>query len=93
VPASKPELVIMVMVDEPRGGYYGGTVAAPAFREIARFNLQHLEFRRRTEISPALGQSKRLAPRPPSGFSDWGPPERIPVWRNQEPSGRWSSTL
>jgi cell division protein FtsI/penicillin-binding protein 2 len=43
VPASKPELVIMVIVDEPRGGYYGGTVAAPAFREIARFNLQHLE--------------------------------------------------
>jgi cell division protein FtsI/penicillin-binding protein 2 len=43
IPASKPELVVMVMVDEPRGGYYGGTVAAPAFREIARFNLQHLE--------------------------------------------------
>jgi cell division protein FtsI/penicillin-binding protein 2 len=43
VPASKPELVVMVMVDEPRGGYYGGQVAAPAFREIARFNLQHLE--------------------------------------------------
>ncbi len=43
VPASKPELVVMVIVDEPRGGYYGGTVAAPAFREIARFNLQHLE--------------------------------------------------
>jgi cell division protein FtsI (penicillin-binding protein 3) len=43
VPASKPELVVMVMVDEPRGGFYGGTVAAPAFREIARFNLQYLE--------------------------------------------------
>jgi cell division protein FtsI (penicillin-binding protein 3)/stage V sporulation protein D (sporulation-specific penicillin-binding protein) len=43
VPASEPELVIMVMVDEPRGGFYGGTVAAPAFREIARFNLQYLE--------------------------------------------------
>ena len=43
VPASKPELVIMVMVDEPRGGIYGGDIAAPAFREIARFNLQHLE--------------------------------------------------
>jgi cell division protein FtsI (penicillin-binding protein 3)/stage V sporulation protein D (sporulation-specific penicillin-binding protein) len=43
VPASKPRLVVMVMVDEPRGGYYGGTVAAPAFREIARFNLQYLE--------------------------------------------------
>jgi cell division protein FtsI (penicillin-binding protein 3) len=43
VPASKPKLVIMVMVDEPRGGFYGGVVAAPAFREIARFNLQYLE--------------------------------------------------
>jgi cell division protein FtsI/penicillin-binding protein 2 len=43
VPATKPELVIMVMVDEPHGSIYGGDVAAPAFREIARFNLQHLE--------------------------------------------------
>jgi len=43
VPATKPRLVIMVMVDEPRGGFYGGDVAAPAFREIARFNVQHLE--------------------------------------------------
>jgi cell division protein FtsI/penicillin-binding protein 2 len=43
VPASKPKLVVMVMIDEPRGGFYGGVVAAPAFREIARFNLQYLE--------------------------------------------------
>jgi cell division protein FtsI (penicillin-binding protein 3) len=43
VPATKPKLVIMVMVDEPHGDIYGGVVAAPAFREIARFNLQYLE--------------------------------------------------
>ena len=43
VPATKPRLVIMVMVDEPSGSIYGGEVAAPAFRQIARFNLQHLE--------------------------------------------------
>ncbi len=43
VPASKPRLVIMVMVDEPRASIWGGTVAAPAFRDIASFNLQHLE--------------------------------------------------
>ena len=42
VPASKPKLVVMVMVDEPRGGFYGGVVAAPAFRD-RRFNLQYLE--------------------------------------------------
>jgi cell division protein FtsI/penicillin-binding protein 2 len=43
VPATKPRLVIMVMVDEPSGSIYGGEVAAPVFRQIARFNLQHLE--------------------------------------------------
>jgi cell division protein FtsI (penicillin-binding protein 3) len=43
VPATKPRLVIMVMIDEPAGSIYGGVVAAPAFRQIARFNLQHLE--------------------------------------------------
>ena len=56
VPASKPELVVMVMVDEPRGGYYGGTVAAPAFREIARFNLQHLEI---PQDAPKTADSNR----------------------------------
>jgi cell division protein FtsI/penicillin-binding protein 2 len=43
VPATKPRLVVMVMVDEPHGSIYGGDVAAPAFKQIARFNLQHLE--------------------------------------------------
>jgi cell division protein FtsI (penicillin-binding protein 3) len=43
VPATKPRLVIMVMVDEPHASIWGGTVAAPAFQQIARFNLQHLE--------------------------------------------------
>ena len=43
VPATKPRLVIMAMVDEPRGDIYGGVVAAPAFEQIARFCLQHLE--------------------------------------------------
>jgi cell division protein FtsI/penicillin-binding protein 2 len=43
VPATKPKLVIMVMVDEPHGDIYGGVVAAPAFRDIARHDLQYLE--------------------------------------------------
>ena len=43
VPATKPRLAIMVMVDEPRIAIYGGVVAAPAFQEIARFDLQYLE--------------------------------------------------
>jgi cell division protein FtsI/penicillin-binding protein 2 len=42
VPASKPDLVILVTVDEPTI-IWGGVVAAPAFQEIARFALQYLE--------------------------------------------------
>ena len=43
VPASNPRLVVLVMVDEPRGAIWGGVVAAPAFQQIARFDLQYLE--------------------------------------------------
>jgi cell division protein FtsI (penicillin-binding protein 3) len=43
VPASAPRLVILVSVDEPRGQIFGGLVAAPAFRDIARFALQYLD--------------------------------------------------
>jgi cell division protein FtsI/penicillin-binding protein 2 len=43
VPASNPKLVVLVMVDEPRGSIFGGVVAAPAFAQIAKFDLQYLE--------------------------------------------------
>ena len=43
VPASHPRLVVLVSVDEPRGQIYGGLVAAPAFEQIASFDLQYLE--------------------------------------------------
>ncbi|CAN5204825.1 penicillin-binding protein [soil metagenome] len=43
VPASQPRLVVLVTVDEPRGAIWGGVVAAPAFQQIARFDLQYLE--------------------------------------------------
>jgi len=35
VPAQTPRLVILVVVDSPRKGHYGGEVAAPVFRAIA----------------------------------------------------------
>ena len=43
VPASNPRLVVLVMVDEPSGAIWGGVVAAPAFAQIAKFDLQYLE--------------------------------------------------
>ena len=40
---STPKLVVLVMVEEPRGSIFGGVVAAPAFAQIAKFDLQYLE--------------------------------------------------
>jgi cell division protein FtsI/penicillin-binding protein 2 len=53
VPARKPRLAILVMVDEPHGQIWGGVVAAPIFRDIARFALQYLE------VPPDAPESKR----------------------------------
>ena len=42
-PAANPRLLVAVIVDEPQGtNYYGGSVAAPAFGEIATFALPYL---------------------------------------------------
>jgi len=35
IPADKPKLTILVVIDEPKKSPYGGVVAAPAFRSIA----------------------------------------------------------
>jgi len=35
LPLQDPELLILVVIDEPRGQVYGGVVAAPAFNQIA----------------------------------------------------------
>jgi cell division protein FtsI (penicillin-binding protein 3) len=34
-PVNNPQVVIIVVIDEPKGAYHGGDVAAPVFREIA----------------------------------------------------------
>jgi cell division protein FtsI/penicillin-binding protein 2 len=41
VPANHPRLCVLVMVDQP-DVIYGGSVAAPAFRQIASYALQYL---------------------------------------------------
>jgi len=43
-PASRPRLVIAVMIDEPSDGrYYGGTVAAPVFAQVMAGALRALD--------------------------------------------------
>jgi len=42
VPARQPVLVVAVIIDEPKGNAYGGTVAAPVFRRVAQQTLLYL---------------------------------------------------
>jgi cell division protein FtsI (penicillin-binding protein 3) len=42
VPVSSPRFVVLVTVDEPHGSIFGGVVAAPAFAQIAKFDLQYM---------------------------------------------------
>jgi len=52
VPAEDPRAVVLVMIDEPqKGGYYGGVVAGPVFRETARALL------RKFRIMPSEGSA------------------------------------
>lgn len=63
LPASDPRLVIIVTIDEPTKGYYGGTVAAPSFARIAAFSVAHLK------IPPvtAPAAASKAAPGPGNG--------------------------
>ena len=41
VPVNHPRLLVAVIVDEPQGAIYGGTVAAPAFQKIVGWAVPH----------------------------------------------------
>lgn len=41
-PLDKPEVVIGVIIDEPRTSHFGGVVAAPVFQKVAKDTLRYL---------------------------------------------------
>ncbi len=45
VPADVPRFLILVVIDSPRMGTYGGLVAAPVFRRIAEYAIDRLGLR------------------------------------------------
>ena len=51
-PVDKPEIAILVIIDEPKKRYYGGIVAAPVFKKIAQQTLNYLN------IPPGGGTTK-----------------------------------
>jgi cell division protein FtsI (penicillin-binding protein 3) len=53
-PASQPRLVVVVMIDEPKGAYYGGDVAAPVFANVVSGALRVLAVPPDALPTPAL---------------------------------------
>jgi len=54
LPLQDPELLILVVIDEPRGQIYGGVVAAPAFNQIAVKTAYYLGIQPTEAIASAL---------------------------------------
>jgi len=69
VPADKPKLTILVVVDEPKTSPYGGVVAAPAFRAIALNALGYLKFTPHSDVAKGTKGTKVIeasaSPPPP----------------------------
>ena len=42
-PASDPKVLVLVIIDNPEGVYYGGTIAAPVAKEIFENILPYLD--------------------------------------------------
>ena len=62
LPADDPKLCILVVLDEPKGAYYGGDIAAPVFRRIAERSAAYLNIPPR----PTAAKTKRIASAQPS---------------------------
>jgi len=57
-PADNPMLAMIVMIDEPRGAYYGGVVAAPVFQEVIEGSLRYLGYFPNEELKSGVQSIK-----------------------------------
>ena len=48
-PANNPEVLAMVVIHDPKGIYYGGTIAAPVVRDIFQNILPYLGIEKKAE--------------------------------------------
>jgi cell division protein FtsI (penicillin-binding protein 3) len=84
VPAEDPRIAVLVVIDEPKGRGFGGTVAAPAFKAIAEQTLSYLKvFPRRDALTTVAALDNSFSKKPSGqkvkGRDDRGPcPDCLP---------------
>ena len=82
LPAERPEIAVVVVIDTPTvGSKFGGIAAAPAFAEIGTFTMRYLGIARSAEPAPPAPGIPvvEVSPRPP--------PKPIPPFVSALPTG------
>ena len=67
-PADNPEFVMTVVLDDPKPLYYGGTVAAPVFKEVMEtllLSMGYVPANVKPVTAPARGGVENLPKKPP----------------------------
>ena len=58
-PVNTPVIAVAVIMDSPKGAYYGADVAAPVFAEVAQQVLEYLGVQHDIDLRPAAPASKK----------------------------------
>ncbi len=58
VPADAPRLAMIVVIDEPQGEAWGGTIAAPVFRRVGEQVLNYLGVSRDDQVKIAMAATR-----------------------------------
>ncbi len=53
-PADAPKLVVAVFLQNPRNGHFGGQLAAPVFKKVMSFSLEHLRIPPTGTVHPRI---------------------------------------
>ncbi|MGB0062812.1 MAG: penicillin-binding protein [Terracidiphilus sp.] len=61
-PVNNPVIAVAVVIDSPKGAYYGADVAAPVFTETAQQILEYLGVPHDIDLHPANSASKKEPP-------------------------------
>jgi cell division protein FtsI (penicillin-binding protein 3) len=61
-PVNNPVISVAVVLDSPKGAYYGTEVAAPVFTEVAQQTLEYLGVPHDIDLQPAPQSAKKEAP-------------------------------
>lgn len=82
-PADNPRLAALVLIDDPKGNFYGGMVAAPVFKEVMENALHYFGVPPRDKSQPLLAVANTP---PPCGdcdqaFTKEGDYFRVPNFR------------